>query len=92
MREEPLNPVTTRDCVTFTLRNGAVVSADSGSYLEFTLHFIATEDVVVHLTSENSAGRTDGTLVSSQTQDALPKAMRISFSAVSGSGAENMAI
>lgn len=81
MREEPLNPVTTRDCVEFTSRNGAVVSADSGSYLEFTLHFIATKDVVVHLTSENSAGKTDGTLVSSKTRDTLPEAMRISFSA-----------
>lgn len=81
MREEPLNPVTTQDCVEFTRRNGTVVSADSGSYLEFTLHFIATKDVVVHLTSENSAGKTDGTLVSSKTQDALPQAMRISFTA-----------
>lgn len=81
MREEPLNPVTTRDCVAFTHRNGSIVSADSGSYLEFTLHFIATKDVVVHLTSANSAGKTDGTMVSSQTRDTLPEAMRISFTA-----------
>lgn len=81
MRQTPLNPVTTRDGVTFTRRNGSPVSADNGSYLEFTLHFIATKDVVVHLTSENSAGKTDGTLVSSQTQAALPQAMRISFTA-----------
>ncbi|MDD6188792.1 MAG: hypothetical protein PUB32_04335 [Clostridiales bacterium] len=81
MRTQPLEPVTTRDCVEFTLRNGAVVSADSGSYLEFTLHFIATQDVVVHLTSENSSGGNDGTLVSSKTQETLPEAMRISFTA-----------
>ena len=81
MREEPLNPVTTVDGVEFTRRSGSVVSADSGSYLEFTLHFIATRDVVVHLTSENSDGKTDGTLVSSKTQDTLPEAMRISFTA-----------
>ena len=81
MRVKPLDPVTTSDGAVFTRRNGAVVAADSGSYLEFTLHFIATQDVVVHLTSENSAGKADGTLVSSQTRDTLPEAMRISFTA-----------
>ena len=81
MRLRPLDPVTTADGASFTRRNGASVTADSGSYLEFTLHFIATQDVEVHLTSENSAGKTDGTLVSSNTQVALPEAMRISFTA-----------
>lgn len=81
MRTESLDPVTTADCETFTLRNGTVVSADSGSYLEFTLHFIATQDVLVHLTSENSRGQSDGTLVYSQTSETLPDAMRISFTA-----------
>lgn len=81
MRATPLDPVTTRDCVEFTLQNGTVVSADSGSYLEFTLHFIATQDVLVHLTPENSQGKEDGTLVSSKTSPTLPDAMRISFTA-----------
>ena len=81
LRTVPLDPVTTQDCVEFTLRNGAVVSADSGSYLEFTLHFIATQDVLVHLTAENSAGQNDGTLVYSKDSETLPEAMRISFTA-----------
>lgn len=81
LRERPMDPVTTQNGMEFTLRNGAVVSADSGSYLEFTLHFIATKDVLVHLTSANSAGRQDGTLVTSETSETLPQAMRISFTA-----------
>lgn len=81
LRERAMDPVTTQNGMEFTLRNGAAVSADSGSYLEFTLHFIATKDVVVHLTSANSAGRQDGTLVSSETSETLPQAMRISFTA-----------
>lgn len=81
LRTRPLDPVTTGDCVTFTLRNGQTVAADSGSYLEFTLHFMATQDVLVHLTAENSDGQQDGTRVSSQTRATLPEAMRISFTA-----------
>ena len=81
MRTKPLDPVTTQDCAEFTLRNGTVVSVDSGSYLEFTLHFIATQDVLVHLTSANSEGKADGTLISSKTRETLPAAMRISFTA-----------
>lgn len=81
MRDKPLEPVTTQDCVEFTFRNGTVVSADSGSYLEFTLHFMSAQDVLVHLTPENSEGKADGTLVSSKTAPALPAAMRISFTA-----------
>ena len=81
MRTVPMDPVTTQDCVEFSLRDGTLVSADSGSYLEFTLHFIATQDVLVHLTSTSSTGRADGTLVSSKTSATLPAAMRISFTA-----------
>lgn len=81
MRTTPLDPVTTQDCATFTFQNGTVVNTNSGSYLEFTLHFIASQDVLVHLTPTHSSGQTDGTLVSSKTQAALPSAMRISFTA-----------
>ena len=81
MRATPLDPVTTRDCAEFTFRDGTVVRADSGSYLEFTHHFISTQDVLVHLTCDNSPGTEDGTLVSSKTQPTLPAAMRISFTA-----------
>lgn len=78
-RESELTPVTTVDCETFTLRNGTVKESSSGSYLEFTLHFMAAEDMIVHLTSANSRAGNDGTHVSSAIPE-LPPAMRISFS------------
>jgi hypothetical protein len=78
MREVPLDPVTTSDVLEFTLENGTVVEEDSGSYLTFTLHFMAQEDMVVHLTTENSSAGNDGTQISSDNSDLAP-AMRISF-------------
>lgn len=78
MKEVPLEPVTTGDCSTFTLENGTVVEKGNGAYLEFVLHFMALEDMTVHLSSENSSGKKDGTAVSSG-NESLPKAMRISF-------------
>lgn len=80
MKNIPLEPVTTSDCKTFTLENGKVVDSREGAYLEFKLHFMAVEDMVVHLSSNHSQGKTDGTKVSSSNQQ-LPKAMRISFTA-----------
>ena len=70
----PLVPVTTNDCVHFFLEDGSAAAPEY--YLEFTLHFMATEDMIVHLTSAGS----DGTLVSSNIKE-LPGAMRLSFSA-----------
>jgi hypothetical protein len=78
MREVPLEPVTTQDGVAFTLEDGTLVESDSGSYLTFTLHFMAQEDMVVHLTSASSAAGNDGTLISSDNSDLAPS-MRISF-------------
>ena len=81
MNTTPLSPVTTSDYSTFTYENGTVVSATEGAYLEFTLHFMAAKDMIVHLTSADSdAGKSDGTLVSSSVT-ALPQTMRISFTA-----------
>lgn len=73
----PLEPVTTRDYETYFYEDGSVVSAQSGAYMEFTLHFMATETMLLHLTSaggDNGAG----TKVTSRNA-ALPEAMRISF-------------
>lgn len=78
MQTVPLEPVTTTDYATFTLENGTVVESSKGSYLEFMLHFMATEDMIVHLTAADSSGKNDGTEVSSS-NPALPQAMRISF-------------
>lgn len=80
MREVPLEPVTTANYTTFTLENGTVVEKRKGAYLEFVLHFMALEDMTVHLSSENSSGKKDGTAVSSENAS-LPEAMRISFTA-----------
>lgn len=81
MKTTPLKPVTTSDAKVFTYENGSTASDKSGSYLEFTLHFMAEKDMVVHLTSANSKdGAADGTAVTSK-QQSLPEAMRISFTA-----------
>lgn len=77
-KETPLAPVTTGDCVRFTLEDGS--PAKTGDYLEFTLHFMAMEDMVVHLTSAASSTGGDGTLVTSDNAG-LPPALRISFTA-----------
>lgn len=77
-RTVPLTPVTTTDCVAFTIEDGS--DAESEYYLEFTLHFMATRDMIVHLTSADSDAGEDGTLVSSETAG-VPDALRISFSA-----------
>ena len=81
MSATPLSPVTTSDYSTFRYENGKVAEATEGSYLEFTLHFMAAKDMIVHLTSADSdTGKGDGTMVSSGVA-ALPQAMRISFTA-----------
>lgn len=74
-----LEPVTTANGTTFQTEKGAAVAPDTGQFYEFTLHFMATEDMVVHLTSANTQGKEDGTLVESDA--AAAAAIRISFTA-----------
>ena len=76
--ETPLTPVTTKDCEKFVLEDGS--DAKTEYYLEFTLHFMATQDMIVHLTSADSDAGEDGTQVSSETAG-VPEAIRISFTA-----------
>lgn len=78
MQTVPLEPVTTTDFKVFTFEHGDMAAADSGAYQEFVLHFMATEDMLVHLTSEDTEQAKDGTRVTSENPD-LPSAMRISF-------------
>lgn len=73
-----LTPVTTSDGTTFSLEDGSIVTASEGAYLEYTLYFMATQDMYIHLTTENQSGKTDGTLISSSNPD-LPRAMRVAF-------------
>lgn len=77
-REMPLTPVTTKDCEKFVLEDGS--DAKTEYYLEFTLHFMATQDMIVHLTSADSEAGGDGTQVSSENAG-VPDAIRISFTA-----------
>lgn len=77
-RETPLTPATTKDCEKFVLEDGS--DAKTEYYLEFTLHFMATQDMIVHLTTADSDAGGDGTLVSSETAG-VPDAIRISFTA-----------
>ena len=55
MKTTPLEPVTTSDHEIFTYEDGKTAQDTSGAYLEFTLHFMAAKDMVVHLTSANSS-------------------------------------
>lgn len=77
-KKTALEPVTTSDYSEFTLEKGTKVDSKTGQYLEFTLHFMAAEDMVVHLTSANSEKAQDGTKIESKTEG-LADAMRISF-------------
>ena len=77
MAETPLEPVTTVDETVFTFENGNVAESTSGAYLEFSLHFMAAKDMIVHLTSENSSNETeDGTAIMSWNTN-LAQAMRL---------------
>lgn len=59
-----LDPLTTSDGVRFYTERGNEKTANNESFLEFDLFFIATEDMWVHLTSDESeAGLDNGTKV-----------------------------
>lgn len=73
-----LQPVTTSDYQNFTFEDGSAAEVSSGAYLEFTLHFISHENVVVRLTGESGSDGAAGTQFSSNV-DGLPLAMRMSF-------------
>ena len=50
-----LQPVTTSDGQSFTYEDGSAAQAQTGAFLEFTLHFISHEDVVVRLPARQAA-------------------------------------
>lgn len=78
MKTSLLKPVTTTDSKNFTFRSGTSAKSDDGTYWEFPLHFMATEDCIVHLSGVNSPGKDDATLISAANPD-FPKSMRVSF-------------
>ena len=78
MDASKLEPVTTSDGQTFTFEDGSAASAQNGSYLEFTLNFMSTEDETVRLTGEAGRDGSAGTSITSSVEG-LPQAMRMSF-------------
>lgn len=74
----PLTPVTSADGQRFYTQGGDEVSAASGAFQSYTLHFMSTQDMLVHLTSDDGEDAANGTLVASE-REALPAALRISF-------------
>ena len=73
-----LQPVTTSDGQNFTYEDGSAAQAQTGAFLEFTLHFMSHDDVVVRLTGEAGNNGEAGTEFTSNVQG-LPEAMRMSF-------------
>ena len=76
--DTPMSPVTTGDCSVFTFEDGTVVPADKGTYITCTLHFVALQDMYVHLTSAHAGNTQNGTSISSP-KAGMKESMRIAF-------------
>lgn len=86
LTEMMLDPLTSQYGVEFRTQRGTLKTANDKSYLEVKLYFIASEDMWVHLTSENSTegGEPDGTAVlttSAGTKAEIVECVRVSFTA-----------
>ncbi len=75
-----LQPVTTSDYQNFTFEDGTAATAQSGAYLEFTLHFMSLDDCTVRLTGQDGSSGEPGTAFTSSISG-LPSCMRLSFTA-----------
>lgn len=86
-----LDPVTTRDGITFTNEGGAEKQPNNRTYLQFECYFIATEEMWVHLTTESTDdGMDDGTRVSTTSTGAQADVIncpRVGFVAANGDSA-----
>ncbi len=78
-----LDPVTTTAGVEMTNRTGTVREPNKRTYLEFECYFIATEDMWVHLTSENVLDEMDSGTKCTTTETGAKadviNCMRVSF-------------
>ncbi|MBR1482489.1 MAG: hypothetical protein IJ598_05915 [Ruminococcus sp.] len=78
-----LDPVTTSDGVRFTNKGGTQRERNKRSFLEFDCYFIATEDMWVHLTTEDADEQRDtGTRVTSDSpspQNEVTDCSRVGF-------------
>lgn len=83
LAEMKLDPLTSSNGVRLLTQDGFEREANNKSYLEFKLFFIGTEDMWVHLTSdESNLGEDDGTRVSTSStgvQADVVNCVRISF-------------
>ena len=73
---EPMEPVTTDDGITFSYQFGQEAAPESGDFIHYTLHFMASKDMLVHLTRQD--GDDEATLIIAD-NDALVRALRIGF-------------
>ena len=74
-----MEPVTTTNGRTFTYEHGEPVTADDFVYVEYTLHFRSLDHVLLHLTTNNSKDKADGTRIDSMENPSVRRAMRISY-------------
>ncbi len=78
-----LDPLTSSDGTVFYTERGVRRDANDDSFLEFELFFIATEDMWVHLTSDESEeGADDGTYITTSStgiQGDIVNCVRVSF-------------
>ncbi|MBE6737618.1 MAG: hypothetical protein E7566_03050 [Ruminococcaceae bacterium] len=84
MDDMELDPLTSSDGVNLFTEHGNIpVEANKNTFLEFELFFIATEDMWVHLTpNESEPGAEDGTMVftsSTGVQADIVNCVRVSF-------------
>lgn len=86
-----LDPVTSTNGRVFTNKGGAEREPNDRSYLEFDCYFIGTEDMWVHLTTEDTEqGADDGTAVTSSSN--LPKAEVVQCTRVGFATEDEMAV
>ncbi len=93
LEDTVLAPVTSSDGIVFTNQDGVVREANRRSYLEFECYFIATKDMWVHLTTEDTSVETDGsggTIISSA--DEMPKAEVVSCTRVGFESGDSIAV
>ena len=80
--DQVLDPVTTSNGISFESQRGATREANETSFLEFECYFIASKDMWVHLSSQDSTGENEGTSVTT-TETGLKadivEAVRVSF-------------
>lgn len=83
LSELRLDPLTSDEGIEFFTQSGGRRTANVGGYLEFPIYFIATKEMYVHLTSDNTASdKTDGTSVTTNSTGAKADVVncpRVSF-------------